>query len=160
MSATSSTLRVCVWCVAAILIEVALFVSYRGHDARFHWFTHFFVGASVALVVMAFLARRWRRPVPYPLIWPLVAHLVAMFPDLLFVVGEAHARWMDIFLGHISSHFVPGRNVTWYAVFLAALGLYLVELNGVSGNDRRTNRTGLRVRRWGEGPPVLSRLND
>lgn len=27
---------------------------------------------------------------------------------------------MDLFLGHSSSHFLPGRNVTWYVVFLAA----------------------------------------
>ena len=33
---------------------------------------------------------------------------------------------MDVFAGHISTHFVPGRNLTWYAVLLASLGLYLV----------------------------------
>ncbi len=148
-------LRLCLWCAAAVVVEVALFVSYRGHDARFHWFTHFFVGASVALVGMALVVRRRRRPVGYPLVWLLLAHLVAMFPDVLFVGDEAHARWMDVFLGHISTHFVPGRNVTWYVVFLAALGLYLVALNGIRGDDARTGPTGLRVRRWGEGRPVL-----
>lgn len=63
-----SGLRLCLWCVAAVLVEVGLYLSYRGHDARFHWFTHFFVGASAALVVMAALASRRRRPVPYPLV--------------------------------------------------------------------------------------------
>lgn len=155
MSRQWSILRLCAWCLLAVAVEVGLFASYRGHDARFHWFTHFFVGGSVALVAMALAARRWRRPVPYPLVWPLLGHLVAMFPDFLFAAGEAHARWMDVFLGHISSHFVPGRNVTWYVVFLAALGLYLVELNGIRDDERRSHRSMLRVRRWGDGPPVL-----
>ena len=32
---------------------------------------------------------------------------------------------MDVFLGHISTHFVPGRNLTWFAVFLLLLSVYL-----------------------------------
>ncbi len=125
----SRTVRICLWCGAAVVVEIGLYASYRGHDARFHWFTHFFVGASAALVVMAALAWRRGQPVGLPLVWPLVGHLVAMAPDLAFVAGEAHRRWMDLFLGHISTHFVPGRNWTWYAVFLAGLGAYLVVLD-------------------------------
>ena len=121
----SSTLRVCLWCVVAVLAEVGLYASYRGHDARFHWFTHFFVGAAAALVGMAVVAARTRRPVPLPLVWPFLAHVLAMFPDVLFTAGVAHERWMDLFLGHISSHFVPGRNLTWFVVYLAALAAYL-----------------------------------
>ena len=64
-----------------------------------------------------------------PLVWVLVGHLVAMAPDLAFVAGHAHRRWMDVFLGHISTHFVPGRNWTWYAVFLLSLGGYLMILD-------------------------------
>ncbi len=106
-------------------MEVVLYSAYRGHDAGFHWFTHFFVGASTALLLMSAVAVVTRRPVAAPLVWPLVAHLVAMFPDFLFNAGLVHYGWMDVFLGHISTHFVPGRNLTWYLVFLAALGLYL-----------------------------------
>jgi hypothetical protein len=84
-------LRVCAWCVAAVAVEIGLYASYRGHDARFHWFTHFFVGASAALLVMAVVAAVRRRPVPLPLVWVLVGHLVAMAPDLAFVAGEATA---------------------------------------------------------------------
>ncbi len=124
----NTALRVCLWCAAAVLAEVALFASYRGHDARFHWFTHFFVGSSVALLAMAAVAARTRRPVPLPLVWPFLAHLVAMFPDFLFTAGVAHEPWMDVFLGHISTHFVPGRNLTWFTVFLLALGTYLAVL--------------------------------
>lgn len=126
---SSRSLRLCLWCLAAVAVEVALYLSYRGHDARFHWFTHFFVGASAALVVMAVVTLRTGRPVPSPLVWPLLGHLFAMAPDLAFTGGVAHQRWMDVFLGHISSHFVPGWNLTWYAVFFAALALYLAAVD-------------------------------
>jgi hypothetical protein len=118
----------CMWCALAVIVEVALYGSYRHHDARFHWFTHFFVGASAALLLMAFVAHHTRRPVALPLVWPVLGHLFAMTPDFLFELGVAHRRWMDVFLGHISTHFVPGRNLTWYIVFAASLGLYLVVL--------------------------------
>ena len=122
--------RLCLWCVVAVMVEVGLYLSYRGHDARFHWFTHFFVGSAVALVVMSIVALRTRRPVPVPLVWLLVGHLFAMLPDLAFTGGHvAHEPWMDVFFAHISSHFVPGRNVTWYLVFLAATACYLVILD-------------------------------
>jgi pimeloyl-ACP methyl ester carboxylesterase len=146
--------RLCLWCAVAVAVEVGLFLSYRGHDARFHWFTHFFVGASVALVAMTLVARRQRQPVAYPLVWPVLGHLVAMFPDLLFAGGVAHEPWMDVFLGHISSHFVPGRNITWYAMFLVSLAGYLVQLDALRHEDRGSG-TPLHARRWGEGPPVL-----
>ena len=128
----SGALAVCGWCALAVALEIYLYVAYRGHQARFHWFTHFFVGASVALLIMAAVAVRTRRPVSYPLVWPIFGHLVAMFPDFLFTAGIAHERWMDVFLGHLSTHFIPGGNVTWFAVFLACLALYLSVL------DRRT----------------------
>ena len=118
-------LRVCLWCIVAVLAEVGLYASYRGHDARFHWFTHFFVGAAAALLGMAAVAAHIRRPVPLPLVWPFLAHVVAMFPDVLFTAGVAHERWMDLFLGHINTHFIPGRNLTWFVVFLLALAAYL-----------------------------------
>jgi len=129
-------LRVCLWCALAVVAEMALYASYRGHDARFHWFTHFFVGASVALLAMAAVAAVTRRAVSRPLVWPLLAHLMAMFPDFVFIAGRAHQRWMDVFLGHLSSHFVPGRNLTWYLVFLVCLGLYLAVLDRLRPEGR------------------------
>ena len=127
--AASRSLRLCLWCAGAVAVEIGLYLSYRGHDARFHWFTHFFVGASAALLAMAAVTARTGRPVRYPLVWPLAAHLFAMAPDLAFVAGVAHRRWMDVFLGRISTHFVPGRNLTWYGVFLASLAAYLVAVD-------------------------------
>ncbi|HVE45666.1 MAG TPA: hypothetical protein VNA57_02805 [Acidimicrobiales bacterium] len=116
-------------CVMAVAVELLLYRSYKGHDARFHWFTHFFVGAAVALLAMAVVAWRTRHPVALPMLWPLLGHLVAMAPDILFNFGMAHRRWMDVFLAHVSSHYVPGRNVTWFGVFLASLAVYLVVLD-------------------------------
>ena len=124
----STALRVGSGCVIAVLAEIVLYLSYRVHDARFHWFTHFFVGASVALAVMTAVAARTRRPVPLPLLWPFLAHVVAMFPDFLFFGGVAHERWMDLFLGHISTHFIPGRNLTWFVVFVISLTAYVTLL--------------------------------
>ncbi len=134
--APARALRLCLWCALFVLVEVALYASYRGHDARFHWFTHFFVGSSVALLAMAAVAAITHRPVPVPLLWPLVGHVVAMFPDFVFVAGHAHQRWMDLFLGHVSTHFVPGRNLTWYLVFLACLGAYLAVLDRLRSQAR------------------------
>jgi hydrogenase/urease accessory protein HupE len=124
-------LHLCAWCLGAAMVEVGLYASYRGHDARFHWFTHFFVGATAALAVMIVVAAARGRPVPLPFVWVSVGHLVAMAPDLAFVAGVAHRRWMDVFLGHISAHYVPGRNWTWYAVFLASLAAYLAVVDSL-----------------------------
>ncbi|MDQ6892767.1 MAG: hypothetical protein M3167_08825 [Acidobacteriota bacterium] len=117
----STVLRI----LLAVGVEAFLYLNYFAHEARFHWFTHFYVGGSVALILVAVVARRLRRPVPFPLVWVILGHLVAMFPDFLFEAGIAHRRWMDVFLGHLSTHFIPGRNWTWYAVFVLSLGAYL-----------------------------------
>jgi len=144
------------WTVAAVVLEVGLYRSYQGHDARFHWFTHFFVGASFALVAMAAVGWRTRRPVPRPLLWIVAGHLFAMAPDLAFSGARIpHRRWMDIFLGHISSHFTPGGNLTWLAVFLACLGLYLTVVDRCRPGPAAAGPVTLAVRRWGSGPPVV-----
>jgi len=134
---TGRVLRICLWCLLAVAVEIGLYLSYRGHEARFHYVTHLFVGAAAALLVMAVVSGRRGKPVPYPLVWPVLGHVVAMFPDLLFTAGVAHYWWMDIFLGHITSHFVPGRNLTWAIVFLGALAVYL----SVVARTNRPSRT-------------------
>ncbi|MGQ0618104.1 MAG: hypothetical protein ACT4PW_14135 [Acidimicrobiia bacterium] len=133
----SRELRLCAWCLLFVAGEVALYVSYRGHDARFHWFTHFFVGAAAALLAMTVFALWRQRPAPYPLVWVLVGHVLAAAPDLAFIAGVEHQRWMDVFLGHLASHYVPGRNLTWYAAFLATLAGYLVAVDRVEARSRR-----------------------
>lgn len=133
---TRSNLRLCWWCAVGVLAEAGLYLSYRDKDARFHWFTHFLLGAGVALVVMAIAAWRTGRPVRFPLLWLVVGHLVAMFPDFLFQLGVAHERWMDVFLLHVSSHFVPGGNWTWLVAFLVALAAYLVTCDRLAASPR------------------------
>lgn len=106
--------------------EIIAYSIYSGHLASFHWFTHFFVGGSIALLSMSIWIYRTHLPVRYPLFWLYLGHIFAMIPDLLFDFAHIpHERWMDIFFGHISTHFVPGRNWTWYVVFMLSLGIYL-----------------------------------
>jgi len=129
-----STLKICGWCTVFVVAEAGLYLSYRHHDARFHWFLHFFVGGSAALLLMSAVAWVRRRPIPYPLVWVLIGHIFAMAPDLMFLFfGVVHDRWMDVFLWHIGGHFVPGQNVLWYSVFLGALAVYFAVLTRVEG---------------------------
>lgn len=86
---------------------------------------------------MAIYAWVCRRPAQLPLVWIVTGHLFAMFPDFLFEAGIAHERWMDVFLGHISTHFVPGRNLTWLAVFAVVLAGYLTVLDRRARRDAR-----------------------
>lgn len=110
-------------------VEAGLYLSYRSHDTRFHWATHFLVGAAFASVLMALHAWFRRSPAPLPPLWILAGHIYAMFPDFLFEAGRPHEWWMEVFLLHIRSHFVPGRNVFWLVTFLATLAAYLVVLD-------------------------------
>lgn len=107
-----------------VVAELVIFLSYQHSDGRFHWFLHFFVGATVTLTALA--AQTWwsGRVLRYPLLWVLLGHLLAMIPDLLFAIMP-HQPWMDLFLVHVSAHFMPGRNWTWYALFLLSLAGYL-----------------------------------
>lgn len=106
--------------------EVLLYLSYQHQDARFHWFLHIFVGTSAALVTMAVLTYWSGRTIRFPLLWLLTGHLIAMLPDILWTLQWLpHQPWMDVFLLHISSHFIPGRNWTWYVMFLGCLALHL-----------------------------------
>lgn len=122
----SARLRSLIGVALAGASEAFLFMRYQAHDAPYHWFTHFLVGGSVALIWMTVWVVQERRRVSLAAVWVVLGHLVAMFPDLLFAWGIPHQRWMDAFLGHITSHYIPGGNATWYAVFLGALAGYLI----------------------------------
>lgn len=122
------------WVLAYAVTEGLLYLSYESREASFHWYTHYFAGAVFALLAMALYAGIKKRPARLPLLWLLIAHLVAMIPDFLFSIFKiAHARWMDVFILHVSSHFIPGRNETWYVLFLVALGTYLITTYLVTG---------------------------
>lgn len=115
--------------VVLVVAEVLLFASYGAHDARFHWATHFLVGLTYAALWC--LARLLLTGAPGPrwlLMTVLGFHLLAMLPDLLFRGGIPHYRWMDVFLGHVAAHYVPGGDLTWYLVAVVATGSYVVAL--------------------------------
>lgn len=115
--------------VVLVLAEVLLFTSYGAHDARFHWATHFLVG--LAFAALWCLARLMVTGAPGPrwlLMTVLGFHLYAMLPDLLFRGGVPHYRWMDVFLGHVASHYVPGGDLTWFAVATLCTGAYVAAL--------------------------------
>lgn len=121
------SVRMCSW-LLFMTMEAFLYFSYQQNDGSFHWFLHFFVGASTALIVMGLITVLSGRIVRHPLLWVFVGHVVAMLPDILWnFLVTAHEPWMDLFLGHITAHFIPGRNGTWYAIFLASLAFYLYQ---------------------------------
>ena len=124
------------WTLTYVAIEGLLYLSYESREASFHWFIHYFAGAVFALLVMSIYTGINKRPIRLPLLWLLTAHLIAMMPDFLFsILKIAHARWMDIFMLHVSSHFIPGRNATWYVLFLLSLGTYLATVYLVQDNS-------------------------
>ena len=115
--------------VLLVAAELALYASYDAHDARFHWATHFLVALAVASLVL--LVRLLVTGVPGPrLLLPTVLgfHLFAMAPDFLFRGGVPHYRWMDVFLGHVAAHYLPGGDGTWLAIALVCLGLWVAAL--------------------------------
>ena len=114
-----------------VVAEIALYASYDVHDARFHWATHFLVALAFASLVL--LVRLLVTGVPGPrLLLPAVLgfHLFAMFPDILFRGGVPHYRWMDVFLGHITVHYLPGGDGSWLIIALTSLGLFVGALTG------------------------------
>ena len=108
-----------------VVVEAALFASYKGHEAAFHWATHFLVGLGAAAVInLVWLALKGA-PARGQLMWVVGLHLYAMAPDLLFTGADVpHDGWMDVFLGHISAHYVPGGVRTWLVVALVLTGAY------------------------------------
>jgi len=112
----------------ATLVELLLLTVYVSQDTAYHWLVHFLVGGTVALLGLTATAACRHRPATQPTLWVLLGHLIAILPDLLFAAGIAHQRWMDLFLGHISSHNAPGGLWALYGSFLAGLALYLLTI--------------------------------
>lgn len=124
--------------------EVLLFASYRGHEASFHWATHFLaamtVWAAVNLAVLVLKGAPGRGQLLSLLAW----HLFAMFPDFLFSGAEVpHDDWMDVFLAHITSHYMPGGVYTWLFSALVVSALYVIVLAGWLGARRAEADAGM-----------------
>ena len=134
--------------VVPVAAEVWFLGKYAAEAASWHWYIHFFAGASVALVVMTWWSWRHRRAVPFPLGWVLLAHFFAAAPDLVIPENIPHKPWQEVFVGHLASHYLPGRGLSWLVLFAAALAGYLVTL------ARRTTppppgKTGWETSRYG-----------
>ncbi len=130
--------------VVLVLAEVALYASYAQHDARFHWATHLLV--ALAFTALLLLARLLLTGAPGPrflLLTVLGFHLYAMAPDLLFRGGVPHYRWMDVFLGHVAAHYLPGGDASWLVIALLSTAAYVAALTLWLRARRTESRTGL-----------------
>lgn len=114
--------------VIPVVAEVWFLGKYAAEAASWHWYIHFFAGATVVLVVMTWWSWRHRRAVPLPLEWVLLAHFFAAAPDLVIPENIPHKPWQEVFVGHLASHYLPGRGLSWLVVFAAALAGYLLTL--------------------------------
>ncbi len=120
-----------------LLVEAAFLQRYAQEAASWHWYIHLFAGATLALVLMTGWARRHGRPVRFPLLWILLAHLYAAVPDLLIPENVPHQSWQNVFAGHVASHYLPGRGATWLVVASLALGVYLLTLDKLRRSSPR-----------------------
>lgn len=116
--------------VVLVLAEIALFASYGAHDAQFHWATHFLVALTAAAVFLLAWLLRTGAPGPRLLLLPVLGfHLYAMTPDLLFRIGVPHAAWMEVFLGHLIVHHLPGGDRGWLVIALTCSAVYVTALS-------------------------------
>jgi hypothetical protein len=86
----------------------------------------------------------------------LVAHSYAMTPDFLFSMGVPHEPWMNVFLGHIWVHYLPGGNASWLVIAIVASGLYCSALASWLRARHIEARTGVLPRTGVGGLAVLS----
>lgn len=120
-----------------LVLELYLAVRYRAFGAAYHHLLHGWLGAAAGLVAWTAAAARGRRPaVP---VWAaaVAGHLVSALPDVLFLAAdEPHRPWMDVFVGHITAHLVPGR--LWWA-----LGVFTVAVLAAAATVAGARRSAL-----------------
>jgi hypothetical protein len=115
--------------VAVALGEALVLTAYRFTDSLFHWSTHLLVGLTAAAVYNLLVLSIRSRPAPGQLVSILAAHLVAMAPDVVFPFGIPHLLWMDVFLVHISAHYLPGGDVGWLVIAFTVTTVYVAILS-------------------------------
>lgn len=123
--------------------ELALFDAYRAHDSGFHWSTHLLVGLSAAAVWNLAVLLVKAAPARGQLLSILAFHLYAMVPDLLFAAGIPHQPWMNVFLGHLDVHHIPGEERSWLAIGLGSYGIYVALLTAWIAARRREVEFGM-----------------
>jgi pimeloyl-ACP methyl ester carboxylesterase len=115
--------------LVVVLAEVLLFRSYGSFDSSFHWAAHFLVGLTAAALFLTAYLLVAAKAARGQLLVVLAFHLYAMFPDLLFRVGIPHSQWMNVFLGHIAVHYLPGHDRTWLVLAVLAYVGYAAVLS-------------------------------
>ncbi len=112
--------------VAAVVgFESYLYWQYAAHGAQFHYFIHGFTGvaAGVAVLVLVRGGRVSTRGPAFDVVLAAAAgRLLSAMPDVLFLAADLpHERWMDVFVAHISVHFVPAPVAATFTVFVLAV---------------------------------------
>lgn len=126
-----------------VIAEVGLFRVYGSFDSRFHWGAHFLVAVIATSAWLSVLLLLKAAPARGQLILVLLVHLYAMTPDLLFRIGVPHQQWMNVFLGHIAVHYVPGGDRTLLALAVLAAGGYCLLLSRWIAARQAEARAGL-----------------
>ena len=111
--------------------EAVVAQAYVTRGTTWHLLLHTLIGLGLGLAAGAAVSSltqsrsgSGRRPEqegrPFgPVRWAVAGQLVSIVPDLLFaVIRIPHARWMDVFVGHITIHLVPAPLLVALAVFL------------------------------------------
>lgn len=114
--------------IVVVAAEVFLFHLYSINKSDVHWAIHFFVGLSAASLFNLTWLLLKSAPAPGQLLSILVFHLIAMFPDFLFRAHVPHEPWMNVFLGHIEVHYIPGGATSLLVIALILCGTYLATL--------------------------------
>ena len=112
-----------------VVAEIGLFSVYGTYDSRFHWGAHFLVALIATSVWLSVVLLVKAAPARGQLLLVLVVHLYAMAPDLVFRAGVPHSLWMNVFLGHIAVHYIPGGDRTWLVLAVLAAGGYCLLLS-------------------------------
>lgn len=112
-----------------LVVEYGLWLVYDEHASRFHWATHFLVGTSAGLLWLLAVLQVRRRPARGQLLVLLLLHVVAATPDLIFQAGRPHELWMDVFLGHVVVHRMPGGDDAWLVIATSLAAVYTIALS-------------------------------
>ena len=111
--------------------EAVVAQAYVARGTTWHLLLHTLIGLGLGLAAGAVASalaphrnlaryRLEQRGKPFgPVRWAVAGQLVSIVPDLLFAIIQIpHARWMDVFVGHITIHLVPAPLLVALAVFL------------------------------------------
>jgi len=99
---------------------------YASHEPGREWTEHWLAGSFAGTIAMALCQALLRREVQAPLAWVVLGQVAAVIPDLMLKGGVPHRPWMNLFVGHLVVHDVPGPLVTWLAALAVASVLYLL----------------------------------